>query len=142
MVQVALGPHSVFGATSYLMRQTAILADRLDVRLHTHLSGDRSDDAYCIGLYGCRPVEWFESLGWATRRTWVAHCFFPSDAEVARLGACGVGVAHCATAGLLMGVGVAPVPELRAAGAPRRRGRRRVFELGQRVDVASKRGWR
>ena len=118
MVQVALGPHSVFGATPALMRETAGLAERLDLRLHTHLSGDSADEAYCLSLHGCRPVEWFESLGWASRRTWVAHCLFPSPAEIARLGAAGVGVAHCATAALLMGVGVAPVVELRRAGAP------------------------
>ena len=48
MVQVALGPHSVFGASADLMAEVADLAKRLDVRLHTHLSGDRSDDAYCL----------------------------------------------------------------------------------------------
>jgi cytosine/adenosine deaminase-related metal-dependent hydrolase len=118
MVQVALGPHSVFGATAQLMREVASLAANLDVRLHTHLSGDTADEAYCLALHGCRPVEWFESMGWCTRRTWVAHCLFPSPAEIARLGAAGVGVAHCATAALLMGVGIAPVAELRRAGAP------------------------
>ena len=118
MLRVALGPHSVFGATSALMAEVAGLADRLDVRLHTHLSGDATDEAYCLDLHGCRPVEWMESLGWVSDRTWFAHCFFPSDAEIARLGDAGCGVAHCATAGLLMGVGVAPVPELRAAGVP------------------------
>jgi cytosine/adenosine deaminase-related metal-dependent hydrolase len=118
MVQVALGPHSVFGATTDLMRKTAELAVTLDVRLHTHLSGDRADDGYCQEVYGCRPMEWFESLGWAMARTWVAHCFFLNPSEVLRLGAAGVGVAHCATAGLLMGVGIAPIRELCAAGAP------------------------
>jgi cytosine/adenosine deaminase-related metal-dependent hydrolase len=117
-VQVAIGPHSVFGATAALMRESAALAEKLDVRLHTHLSGDSADEAYCLGLHGCRPVEWFESLGWSSRRTWVAHCLFPGPAEIARLGAAGVGVAHCATAALIMGVGIAPVRELRAAGAP------------------------
>jgi cytosine/adenosine deaminase-related metal-dependent hydrolase len=118
MIQVALGPHSVFGATPDLMRATAELAETLDVRLHTHLSGDTADEAYCLSLHGCRPVEWFESMGWSSRRTWVAHCLFPNEGEIARLGAAGVGVAHCATAALLMGVGIAPVAELRRAGAP------------------------
>ena len=116
MIQVALGPHSVFGASSELMRRSAELAESLDVRLHTHLSGDSVDEAYCLELHGRRPVEWFESVGWAQSRTWVAHCFFPNAVEMSRLGASGVGVAHCATAGLLMGVGVAPVPELLRAG--------------------------
>jgi cytosine/adenosine deaminase-related metal-dependent hydrolase len=116
MTQVALGPHSVFGASSELMFRTAELAEALDVRLHTHLSGDSADEQYCLDLHGLRPVEWFESVGWAQPRTWVAHCFFPSRTEIRRLGELGVGVAHCATAGLLMGVGVAPVAELLRAG--------------------------
>jgi cytosine/adenosine deaminase-related metal-dependent hydrolase len=118
MTQVALGPHSVFGATSELMRETAALAGELDVRLHTHLSGDVADDAYCRELHGVRPVEWFEALGWCSPRAWVAHCLFPSADEIRRLGQARVGVAHCATAGLLMGVGIAPVVDLRRAGVP------------------------
>lgn len=114
--QVAIGPHSVFGATSELMRETAKLAAELDVRLHTHLSGDSVDDDYCLKLHGVRPCDWFESVGWCQSRTWVAHCLFPNPGEVERLGRAGVGVAHCATAGMLMGVGIAPVVELRRAG--------------------------
>jgi cytosine/adenosine deaminase-related metal-dependent hydrolase len=71
-----------------------------------------------MNLHGCRPVEWFESVGWASPRTWVAHCFFPDEREITRLARAGVGVAHCATAGLLMGVGIAPVLELTRAGVP------------------------
>ena len=118
MVQVALGPHSVFGATPALMREVAALARRLDVRLHTHLSGDVADEPYCRKLHGCRPVDWFAEMGWCTDRAWVAHCFFPDEGDVRRLGAAGVGVAQCATAGLLMGVGVAPINDLRRAGSP------------------------
>ncbi|MDX6222899.1 MAG: 8-oxoguanine deaminase [Frankiales bacterium] len=117
-LRIALGPHSVFGATSGLMRDVATLAEQLDVRLHTHLSGDRADDAYSLGLHGMRPVDWFESVGFMSSRTWVAHAFFPDPAEIVRLGTAGVGVAHCATAGLMMSVGIAPVAELLAAGVP------------------------
>jgi len=38
MVQIALAPCSPFSVTTSLMRATATLADRLDVRLHTHLA--------------------------------------------------------------------------------------------------------
>src|SRR5205814_1228549 len=117
-LQIALGPHSVFGATSLLMREVATLAEQLDVRLHTHLSGDASDEPYCLDLHGVRPVDWCESVGYLSSRTWVAHAFFPNQEEISRLGAHGVGVAHCATAGLMMSVGIAPVRELLAAGVP------------------------
>jgi cytosine/adenosine deaminase-related metal-dependent hydrolase len=100
------------------MSAVAELAESVDVRLHTHLSGDTADEDYCLALHGLRPVDWLDSVGYLGPRTWVAHALFPSPAEVVRLGAAGVGVAHCATAALLMGVGIAPVTDLLAAGSP------------------------
>ncbi len=119
MVQVALAPCSPFSVSPGLMRQTAELAERLDVRLHTHLAEDPDEDPYCLEHFGRRPVEQFEEVGWLTSRAWVAHCIYPNPAEVSRLGAAGVGVAHCPSSNMLIGGGgFAPVREFRAAGVP------------------------
>jgi cytosine/adenosine deaminase-related metal-dependent hydrolase len=119
MVQVALAPCSPFSVSPELMRRTAELAETLDVRLHTHLAEDPDEDSYCLERFGRRPVEQFEEVGWLTRRAWVAHCVYPDAAEAARLGAAGVGVAHCPSSNMLLaGGGFAPVRELRAAGSP------------------------
>ena len=119
MIQVALAPCSPFSVTPGLMRQTAELAEKLDVRLHTHLAEDPDEDKYCLEKFGRRPVEQFAEVGWLTSRSWVAHCIYPNDTEVARLGAAGVGVAHCPSSNMLLGGGgFAPVRELRASGAP------------------------
>ena len=118
MVQVALAPCSPFSVTPGLMRKTAELAERLDVRLHTHLAEDVDEDTYCLETYGCRPVEHFEDVGWASDRSWVAHCVYPDETEVAKLGAWGTGVAHCPSSNQMIGAGLAPVRELRAAGVP------------------------
>ncbi|MGH3215481.1 MAG: amidohydrolase family protein, partial [Trebonia sp.] len=76
-------------------------------------------DTYCLEQYGRRPVEQLEEVGWLTSRAWVAHCIYPSPAEVTRLGAAGVGVAHCPSSNMLIGGGgFAPVREFRTAGAP------------------------
>ena len=119
MVQVALAPCAPFTVSPALMRRTAELAEKLDVRLHTHLAEDPDEDTYCMERFGRRPVEQFEEVGWLTSRSWVAHCIYPNDAEVARLGAAGVGVAHCPSSNMLIGGGgFAPVREFRAAGVP------------------------
>src|SRR3954468_14954258 len=86
MVRVALAPCSPFSVTAGLMRATAELAERLDVRLHTHLAEDTDEDDFCLATFGRRPVEHFEDVGWGTDRAWVAHCIQPDPAEVARLG--------------------------------------------------------
>jgi cytosine/adenosine deaminase-related metal-dependent hydrolase len=118
MVQVALAPCSPFSVTPGLMRKTAELAEQLDVRLHTHIAEDVDEDDYCLETYGCRPIEYFEDVGWGSDRSWVAHCVYPNETEVARLGTWGTGVAHCPSSNQMIGAGLAPIREMRAAGVP------------------------
>jgi cytosine/adenosine deaminase-related metal-dependent hydrolase len=119
MVRIALAPCSPFSVTPRLMKATAELAERLDVRLHTHLAEDPDEDTYAAEKFGMRTVAHFENMGWMSDRTWVAHCIYPDHQEIARLGAVGVGVAHCPSSNMMIGGGGAsPVMELRAAGSP------------------------
>ena len=118
MVRVALAPCSPFSVTEQLMVRTAELAEKLDVRLHTHFAENAEDDAFSLATFGCRPTEYLERTGWCTDRTWVAHCVMPDSAEIDRLGRAGVGVAHCPSSNLILASGIAPVMALRAAGCP------------------------
>lgn len=118
MTRIALAPCSPFSVTEQLMVRTAELAERLDVRLHTHFAENAEDDEFSLATFGCRPMEYLERTGWATDRTWVAHCVMPNPDEVRRLGAAGVGVAHCPSSNLILASGIAPVVALRAAGVP------------------------
>ncbi len=119
MVRIALAPCSPFSVSSDLMRRTAELAERLEVRLHTHLAEDPDEDRFAEATFGRRTIEHFEDVGWLSDRSWVAHCIYPNEVEVRRLGEAGVGVAHCPSSNMLIGGGgMAPVTELRAAGAP------------------------
>ncbi len=119
MVRVALAPCSPFSVTPDLMRATAELAERLDVRLHTHLAEDPDEDRFAAETFGRRTIEQFEEVGWGSDRAWVAHCIYPNDSEIERLGKWGTGVAHCPSSNMLIGGGgIAPVHEFRAAGVP------------------------
>jgi cytosine/adenosine deaminase-related metal-dependent hydrolase len=118
MTRIALAPCSPFTVTEELMVRSAELAARLDVRLHTHFAENAEDDAYSLATFGCRPMEYLERTGWSSDRTWVAHCVTPDTDEVRRLGASGVGVAHCPSSNLVLASGIAPVVDLRAAGSP------------------------
>jgi len=116
MVRIAFAPCSPFTVTETLMVRSAELAERLDVRLHTHFAENAEDDAYSLEVYGCRPTEYLERTGWMSDRAWLAHCVMPHEHEVGRLGAAGVGVAHCPSSNLILASGIAPVVGLRAAG--------------------------
>ncbi len=116
MVRVALAPCSPFSVTKQLMIDSALLSERLDVRLHTHFAENVEDDAYSLEKFGCRPTQYLEDVGWLHDRVWLAHCVTPDDAEVRRLGAARVGVAHCPSSNMILASGIAPVVKLRSAG--------------------------
>jgi cytosine/adenosine deaminase-related metal-dependent hydrolase len=118
MTRLALAPCSPFSVSTSLMARTAELAESLDVRLHTHLSETQDEDAFCLERFGRRPVEYLADVGWMTDRVWLAHAVWPSAPEIGRLGAAGVGAAHCPSSNMILGSGLAPIAELRAAGAP------------------------
>lgn len=118
MVRIALAPCSPFSVSTALMERTAALAHRLDVRLHTHLAENDEDDDYSMARFGCRPVEYLERVGWCHDRTWIAHGVRPNPAEILRLGAARVGVAHCPSSNMMLSSGIAPVVAMRAAGVP------------------------
>jgi cytosine/adenosine deaminase-related metal-dependent hydrolase len=115
-VQIAVAPCSPFSVTGRLMEESAALARRLGLVLHTHLAETVEEEAYCRELYGCSPVEYLDRLGWLDHDVWCAHCVHLSEAEVARFGSTGTGVAHCPSSNLRLGAGVAPVRALRDAG--------------------------
>jgi cytosine/adenosine deaminase-related metal-dependent hydrolase len=111
-VQIAIAPCSPFSVTRRLMSESAKLARRLDLPLHTHLAETTEEEAYCMELYGCTPVEYLTDLGWLGSDVWCAHCIHLSSDDIADFGASGTGVAHCPTSNLRVGAGVAPVREL------------------------------
>ena len=116
MTRIAIAPCSPFSVTEELMVRSAELAESLDVRLHTHFAENAEDDEFSLATFGCRPMEYLERTGWCTDRTWVAHCVMPDPDEIVRLGAAGVGVAHCPSSNMILASGIAPTVELRAAG--------------------------
>ncbi len=118
MLQVALAPCSPFTVSEGLMRATADLAARHDVRLHTHLAETHDEEDYCRERFGKRPLEFLDSVGWLTDRAWIAHGVHFRAEEIQRLGRARIGIAHCPTSNMRLGSGIAPVLALARAGCP------------------------
>jgi cytosine/adenosine deaminase-related metal-dependent hydrolase len=116
--ELVVAPCSPFSVTGRLMTESAELARRLGLRLHTHLAETAEEEAYCLELYDCRPVEYLERLGWLDGDVWCAHCVHLSDGDVRRFGETATGVAHCPSSNLRLGAGVAPVRALLDAAVP------------------------
>ncbi len=117
-VQIALAPCSPFSVTPEIMRASAELAERHDVRLHTHLAETLDEEAFCLQRFGLRTVDYLDSVGWLGPRTWLAHGIHFNAQEIARLGAAGTGVCHCPVSNMRLASGICPTLELEDAGAP------------------------
>jgi 8-oxoguanine deaminase len=116
MVQIALAPCSPFSVTTSLMRATAELAEKLDVRLHTHLAETEDENKFCEQIHGCRPLDYLEQCGWLNARTWLAHGIFFNASEMKRLGKAGTTISHCACSNQILASGCCPVCEMEEAG--------------------------
>ncbi len=118
MLRVGLAPCSPFSVTPHLLVETAALARRHGVRLHTHLAETQDETDYCETTHGMRPLAFAQSVGWVGPDVWFAHGVHFSVIEVDVLAATGTGVAHCPTSNLRLGSGIAPVPAMHARHVP------------------------
>ena len=118
MCRVGLAPCSPFSVSRDLMRETALLARDKGVMMHTHLAENDEDIAYSQEVFGCRPGEYAESLGWVGPDVWHAHCVKLDPTEIALFSRTGTGIAHCPCSNCRLGSGIAPLRALRDAEVP------------------------
>ncbi|MBY4678394.1 8-oxoguanine deaminase [Marinobacterium arenosum] len=118
MRRVALAPCSPFSVSEELMRASAELARQHGVRLHTHLAETHDETDFCLQMFGVRPLDYLERVGWLNDSTWLAHGIHFNDEEIKRLGQAGTGICHCPSSNMLLASGQCPTLELEAAGSP------------------------
>ncbi len=117
MLRIVLAPCSPFTVSPELMRQSAQMARAYGVHLHTHLAETQDEAEYCAATFGRTPVELAEGLGWMGPDVWHAHMVHPNADEVTRLGRSHTGIAHCPSSNMRLASGIAPLGQLRQAGA-------------------------
>ena len=117
MCRVVVAPCSPFSVTPQLMRDSAELARRHGVRLHTHLAETLDEESFCIEKFGRRPVELMEDLGWIGDDVWYAHGIHLNDGEIERIAEMKTGIAHCPSSNMRLGAGICRVEDLIRAGA-------------------------
>jgi cytosine/adenosine deaminase-related metal-dependent hydrolase len=116
MLQIVLAPCSPFSVTADLMRESAKIARRYGVRLHTHLCETFDEERYTLTHLGLRPVAYMESLDWVGNDVWYAHAVHVNDDEVRLFAQKGAGVCHCPSSNMRLASGIAPIKKYLDAG--------------------------
>lgn len=118
MSMVALAPCAPFNVTGELMKQSAVLARDLKVRLHTHLCETKDEEVFVREKFNMRPLEYMETLGWVGEDVWYAHGIHFNDEELKYLADTKTGVAHCPISNMKLSSGVCKIPEMLKLGVP------------------------
>jgi cytosine/adenosine deaminase-related metal-dependent hydrolase len=116
MTQIVLAPCSPFSVTGDLMRESAKLARKHGVHLHTHLAETEDEEQFCLQKFGHRPVGYMQEVDWVGDDVWFAHSVYVNADEITVFAKHHCGVAHCPTSNMRLASGIAPVREYLAAG--------------------------
>ncbi|MEW6266685.1 MAG: amidohydrolase [Thermodesulfobacteriota bacterium] len=118
LVGIAVEPHALYTCSPDLLTACRDLAEKHRVPLITHLSENREEVAATRAKYGCTPVNHLENLGLLSPNLIADHCVVLDEEEISLLARRGVRVAHNPGSNMKLASGVAPAPELIAAGVP------------------------
>lgn len=118
MHQVSLAPCSPFSVTTELLKEAAVLARQLGVRLHTHLCETKDEENFCLEAVGMRPLEYMASCGWIGSDVWYAHGIHFNDEELKLLAETKTGVAHCPVSNMKLASGICRIPDMLRLGVP------------------------
>ncbi len=111
-------PHGTYTVSPDILTQAWELAGEFDALFHTHASETADEVATVRERYGKTPPEHLDHLGLLTPRTSLAHCVHLNENDVEILAEHGAAVVHCPISNLKMASGIAPLPQMHAAGVP------------------------
>jgi len=112
MRRVIFAPCSPFSVEENVMIETAKLARKMNVLLHTHLAETEDEEEYCLTNHNLRPLALMDSWGWSGRDVFFAHGIWFNDEELQFLKETGTGVAHCPASNMRLGSGIARIKEM------------------------------
>ncbi|AOE83439.1 amidohydrolase family protein [Pseudomonas sp. TCU-HL1] len=119
MRRVVIAPTTpTFSLPPGLLGELAHAARSMDLRLHSHLSETQNYVRFCREKYNCLPVEFVAEHEWLGPDVWFAHMVHLQPSEIRLLAQTGTGVSHCPVSNSRLGSGVAPIPQMAAAGVP------------------------
>lgn len=116
LLTFCLAPHSPYTVGDETLRRVGVLAEELDVPVHTHLHETRDEIEQSRLRHGVRPLERLQRLGLVGPRLIAVHAVHLEDGEMDVMAHEGVSVAHCPSSNLKLASGIAPVAALRARG--------------------------
>ena len=115
-LRYCFAPRFVPSCTGPLLRAVSDAAAKAGAVVHTHAAETPVELDLVKRATGEDEIAYLDSMGIAGARAALAHCVWADPDAVRRLARAGTNVVHCPSSNLKLGSGVAPIPEMLAAG--------------------------
>ena len=115
-LRYCFAPRFVPSCTGPLLRAVSDLADRAGAVIHTHAAETPLELELVKRATGRDEIAYLDSMGIAGARAALAHCVWADREAIGLLARAGTNVVHCPSSNLKLGSGIAPIPEMLAAG--------------------------
>jgi 5-methylthioadenosine/S-adenosylhomocysteine deaminase len=117
-IQAMFGPHAAYTCSPECLLRVKELARKYGVGIHTHVAESRDEVDRVVRKYGKRPVEHLDAIGFLGPEVLAAHCVWLTSHEISIIRERGVKPVHNPVSNMKIACGIAPVPEMLAAGIP------------------------
>src|SRR5579864_1511729 len=116
LIHAAVAPHSIYTCSRKTLEDAAGLARKYHAPILIHVAEMKKERDDSEKEHGMSPVAYLDSIGILGPDVVAAHCIYVDEADRKILAQRGVGCVHNPSSNMMLASGIAPVPEMRAAG--------------------------
>jgi 5-methylthioadenosine/S-adenosylhomocysteine deaminase len=144
LIHAAVAPHSIYTCSQKTLQDAAALARKYHAPILIHTAEMKKEWDDSLKQNGMSPVQYLEKIGLLGPDVVSAHCIFVDEADRKTLAQRRVGCVHNPSSNMMIASGVAPVPEMRAAGiavglgTDGPAGSNNDLDLMEEIDLAAK----
>ncbi|AFV11244.1 5-methylthioadenosine/S-adenosylhomocysteine deaminase MtaD [Thermacetogenium phaeum DSM 12270] len=115
-ISIWLGPHAPYTCPPDFLDKVLTLAQDYRAGIHVHVAETKDEIEQIAREYGKTPVAYLSERGVFRFPVLAAHCVYLTEEDIETLAAAGAAVAHNPESNMKLASGIAPIPELLAAG--------------------------
>jgi 5-methylthioadenosine/S-adenosylhomocysteine deaminase len=116
LISFCLAPHAPYTVGDETLRKIVVLAEELDLPIHSHVHETTAEIEQGVAQHGVRPIERLRALGMVGPRLIAVHSVHLDERELDLFARERVMVAHCPTSNMKLASGIAPVAAMQARG--------------------------
>lgn len=118
LINIIVEPHALYTCSPSLLTDAKSIADRYDVPTGVHLLENSSEVQQLNGKLGKRATRFLKDIGYLDDHLIAFHCVCMDEEDIKLFAENGCKIVHNPESNMKLASGVAPVPDMLAAGIP------------------------